>query len=94
MHRSDFVVTHQVKQRLARLLCSTGEQKALLISIILMSIDSILKSTNFVPILLLDELFVHLDEERREELSEYITSTKLQTFITTTDIIGYRVFCA
>lgn len=87
IHRSDFVVTHQVKQRLARL-CSTGEQKALLISIILSSIDSILKSTNFVPILLLDELFVHLDEERREQLSEYITSTKLQTFITTTDIIG------
>lgn len=87
VHRSDFIVTHRVKQRLARL-CSTGEQKALLISIILSSIDSILKSTNFVPILLLDELFVHLDEERRRQLSEYITSTKLQTFITTTDIIG------
>jgi len=87
IHRSDFIVTHLVKQRLARL-CSTGEQKALLISIILSSIESILKSTNFVPILLLDELFVHLDEERRMQLSDYITSTKLQTFITTTDIIG------
>ncbi len=87
VHRSDFIVIHRVKQRLARL-CSTGEQKALLISIILSSIESILKNTNFVPILLLDELFVHLDEERRAQLSDYITSTKLQTFITTTDIMG------
>jgi DNA replication and repair protein RecF len=87
IHRTDFIVSHRVKQRLARL-CSTGEQKALLISIILSSIESILKSTNSVPILLLDELFVHLDEERRKQLSDYITSTKLQTFITTTDIIG------
>lgn len=87
VHTSDFIVNHRAKQRLARL-CSTGEQKALLISIILSSIESILKSTEFLPILLLDELFVHLDEERRIQLSDYITSTKLQTLITTTDIIG------
>ena len=48
-----------------------------------------LKATNFMPILLLDELFVHLDKEKGESsFLTYIVSTKLQTLITATDIIG------
>lgn len=87
IHLSDFIVNHQYKARLARD-CSTGEQKALLITIILSSIESVLKTTNFLPILLLDELFVHLDAKRRSQLSDYIISTNLQTLITATDIMG------
>ena len=40
------------------------------------------------PILLLDELFVHLDNTRKNYLASYIMQGKLQTFITTTDMMG------
>jgi DNA replication and repair protein RecF len=61
--------------------CSTGEQKALLISIILaQQISSINK-----PILLLDEVFVHLDENRRKALGEFLVYNSAQTFVTTTE---------
>lgn len=61
--------------------CSTGEQKALLISIILaQQISSINK-----PILLLDEIFVHLDENRRKALGEFLVSNSAQTFVTSTE---------
>lgn len=87
VHKSDLLVSHKEQQRQARL-CSTGEQKALLISVILASIEFILRNTKTTPILLLDELFVHLDDSRKKHLAEYITSSNLQTFITITDIIG------
>lgn len=87
-HRTDLVVEYTDKNSIAKQ-CSTGEQKALLISLILASIDSIISTTNSKPLLLLDELFVHLDSERRKELSKYIMNTKIQTFITTTDMIGF-----
>lgn len=85
VHRSDLLVFHP-KNNLEAKLCSTGEQKALLISIILGTIESIMQNTKYTPIILLDELFVHLDENRKNYLSEYIISTKLQTFITDTNI--------
>lgn len=87
-HRTDLIVEYIDKSSIAKQ-CSTGEQKALLISLILASIDSIISTTNSKPLLLLDELFVHLDSERRKELSKYILNTKIQTFITTTDMIGF-----
>ncbi|PCJ29347.1 MAG: DNA replication/repair protein RecF [Rickettsiales bacterium] len=87
VHKSDLLVFHKAHNAPAAL-CSTGEQKALLISIMLASIAALLENSNTTPILLLDELFIHLDEERKKHLSEYITSSKLQTFITTTDIVG------
>jgi DNA replication and repair protein RecF len=87
VHKSDLLVSHKSQERLARI-CSTGEQKALLISVILASIEFILRNTQTTPIILLDELFVHLDDCKKKHLAEYITSSKLQTFITATDIIG------
>ncbi|MDG1436545.1 MAG: DNA replication/repair protein RecF [Rickettsiaceae bacterium] len=87
VHKSDMIVVHKKQGRQARF-CSTGEQKALLISVILASIEFILLSAKATPILLLDELFVHLDDVRKKHLAEYIISGKLQTFITTTDIVG------
>jgi len=87
VHKSDLIVLHKSQKRQARL-CSTGEQKALLISVILASIEFILRNTQTTPIILLDELFVHLDDSRKKHLAEYITSSKLQTFITATDIMG------
>lgn len=86
-HKSDFIVRYAANQMLAKL-CSTGQQKALLISLTLATIDLIIQQTGYAPILLLDELFVHLDLERKTQLFEYIKEKKLQTFITTTDMIG------
>jgi len=93
VNKSDLIVFHKAQQRSAGL-CSTGEQKALLISVILASIEFILHNTQTTPILLLDELFVHLDDTRKKHLAEYITSSKLQTFITATDIIGIEDLAA
>jgi DNA replication and repair protein RecF len=87
VHRSDLLVSYEDKKRQARL-CSTGEQKALLISLTLASIELIRHNTETTPIILLDELFVHLDEARKKHLANYIIDSKLQTFITTTDIVG------
>lgn len=86
IHKTDFIVLNY-ENRLARL-CSTGEQKALLISILLCSVNSIIEHTKSHPVLLLDEVFVHLDYIRTNELAKYLLSTNLQTFITATDIIG------
>jgi DNA replication and repair protein RecF len=87
LHKSDLDVIHKTKQQKAKF-CSTGEQKALLISIILASVESVMHNTQTTPILLLDELFVHLDDDRKKYLSSYIMESKMQTFITTTDIIS------
>jgi len=87
VHKTDLNVFHKEKM-LAAKLCSTGEQKALLISIVLASIESVIQNTQTTPILLLDELFVHLDDTRKNYLASYIMQGKLQTFITTTDTIG------
>lgn len=87
VHRSDLLVFYEEKKRPARM-CSTGEQKALLISLTLASIELIKHNTDSKPIILLDELFVHLDENRKKHLADYIIGSKLQTFITTTDIVG------
>ena len=87
VHRSDFIVVHSEKGCKAKY-CSTGEQKAMLITLILASVESIIKNTDCTPVLLLDELFIHLDPNRKNQLAEYINFTKLQTFITSTDMLG------
>lgn len=87
VHKTDFIVSHQEKKQLAKY-CSTGEQKAMLISIILAQIDSLKKNAKILPLVLLDELFVHLDKKRREYLSDYIFNSNIQTFITATETSG------
>jgi len=87
VHKTDFIVEYQDKKTLAKN-CSTGEQKALLICLVIASIEAVMNGTGSKPILLLDELFVHLDPARKKSLSDYILSTKMQTFITTTDMAG------
>lgn len=65
--------------------CSTGEQKALLVSIILSMSREIVKLFGVPPILLLDEIGAHLDHERRNELILQLFALKAQFFITATD---------
>jgi len=65
--------------------CSTGEQKAILISIILANAWSLSEYIGVPPILLLDEVTAHLDDNRRAELYEEILNLKAQVFMTGTE---------
>jgi DNA replication and repair protein RecF len=60
-------------------LCSTGEQKALLIGLILAHARAQVTRS---PILLLDEVAAHLDAERRQALSDELIDLGLQVFMT------------
>ena len=65
-HRQDLVVTHSAKQMPAGR-CSTGEQKALLLGLVLAHADLVAERRG-APILLLDEVAAHLDPRRRAAL--------------------------
>lgn len=84
-HRSDFLVTHRAKGRPARL-CSTGEQKALLIGLVLANARALSMRAGGAPlVLLLDEIAAHLDEERRAALFDILEELQFQCFMTGTD---------
>jgi len=82
-HRTDLAVRHLAKDREARL-CSTGEQKALLIGIVLAN-ARMLSAHGIPALLLLDEIAAHLDETRRAALFDEIVNLRLQAFMTGTD---------
>ncbi|PQA88684.1 DNA replication/repair protein RecF [Hyphococcus luteus] len=84
-HRSDLLVTHREKGRPAKL-CSTGEQKALLIGLVLANARALsLSDPNAPLILLLDEIAAHLDEGRRAALFSILDDLGFQAFMTGTD---------
>jgi DNA replication and repair protein RecF len=66
-HRVDLIVTHLDKASPAAL-ASTGEQKALLLGIVLAHADLVGERRGAAPILLLDEVAAHLDPARRASL--------------------------
>jgi DNA replication and repair protein RecF len=66
-------------------IASTGEQKALLVGVILRNAALIAEARGFAPMLLLDEPTVHLDPERRAALFEALVRLPAQTLITGTD---------
>ncbi len=80
-HRTELHVTHAAKSMPAGL-CSTGEQKALLIGLILAQARALQEKA---PILLLDEVAAHLDSDRRAALAEELIDLNLQVFMTGTD---------
>ena len=84
-HRSDLIVGHGPKAAPARR-CSTGEQKALLIGIVLAH-ARLVKQLNggLAPLILLDEIAAHLDELRRAALFANITALQAQAWMTGTD---------
>lgn len=83
-HRSDFKVTHILKNMPAEF-CSTGEQKALLLAIIMAEVRAKAMWKNNVPVLLLDEVVAHLDAGRRAALFEEFLSMGAQVWMTGTD---------
>ena len=76
--------------------CSTGEQKALLISLILANARALADDLGAAPILLLDEVAAHLDAERRAALYDEICGLGAQALMTGTEVslfdnLGTRV---
>jgi DNA replication and repair protein RecF len=84
-HRSDLVVGHGPKDAPARQ-CSTGEQKALLVGLILAHAELMAeRRQGAAPILLLDEIAAHLDAARRAALFDEVVSIGTQAWMTGTD---------
>lgn len=84
VHTSDFSVLHGQKNMDAAL-CSTGEQKALLYSIVLAQTKAATQEKGQCPILLLDELAAHFDAKRRNALLERLAALPAQVWLTGTD---------
>ena len=70
--------------------CSTGEQKALLISIIIATAKIQIEVFQTPPILLFDEISAHLDEERRSMLYDELDNLNVQVFLTGTDFSTFE----
>ncbi len=84
-HRGDLAVIHAEKDRPAAE-CSTGEQKALILNLVLAQAARLSRAESAPnPILLLDEVAAHLDRRRRAALFDEITALGLQAFLTGTD---------
>ena len=83
-HRSDLTVSAPATGAPAKI-CSTGEQKALLISIVLAGTRMQAAIRGAVPLLFLDEVTAHLDEGHRHALFEEISFLGVQAWLTGTD---------
>jgi DNA replication and repair protein RecF len=83
-HRADLEVLHSASGRVAEQ-CSTGEQKALLLSLILAHAALVTAQRDAPPILLLDEVAAHLDPSRRASLFGLLADTKAQVWMTGTE---------
>ncbi len=83
-HRSDLIVIHRAKNCPAEL-CSTGEQKALMIAIMLAYVRAIIHQRQMQPLFLLDDIVAHLDDTRRAALFEEILALGVQAWMTGTD---------
>jgi DNA replication and repair protein RecF len=83
-HKSDLAVTHREKSLPAGL-SSTGEQKAILVAIVLAAARLTMAERGRTPIVLLDEVAAHLDENRRAALYGEIAALQAQAWMTGTD---------
>ena len=83
-HRADLAAIYAAKGAPADQ-CSTGEQKALLISLILSNARALAADLGSPPILLLDEVAAHLDQNRRAALYDEICALGAQALMTGTE---------
>ncbi len=91
IHRSDLACSHIARDCPAGL-CSTGEQKALLIRIVLAGAALNAAERGSAPILLLDEIGAHLDRDRRAALFDAILALGVQAWITGTEPEAFDAF--
>ncbi|HXX06737.1 MAG TPA: DNA replication/repair protein RecF [Pseudolabrys sp.] len=87
-HLSDLAVSHAGKN-IPAADASTGEQKALLIRLVLAHANLIKQMTGFAPLLLLDEVVAHLDPTRREALYDALLSLGAQVWMTGADPVAF-----
>ena len=90
-HRADLEVIHAQKQMPAAL-CSTGEQKALLVGLVLAHARVVAETAGIAPLLLLDEIAAHLDPHRRARLFAILLGLEGQCFMTGTDAMLFEAF--
>ena len=90
-HRVDLLIRHREKDMDAAR-CSTGEQKALLVGLMLAHAGLVAGMTDHAPILLLDEISAHLDAGRRAALFDRIDALGGQAFMTGTDRAMFEPF--
>jgi len=83
-HLTDLQVVYAPKNMPARD-ASTGEQKALLIGLVLAHASLVAEMTAIAPLLLLDEVVAHLDPDRRIALFDELSRLGAQVFMTGAD---------
>jgi DNA replication and repair protein RecF len=82
-HRDDFSILINGKD--SKIYASQGQQRSIVLTLKLSEVEIIKKETGYNPILLLDDVYSELDEERRIYLTKLFS--KMQTFITLTDAV-------
>lgn len=87
-HRTDLRMVLLPKEIPAEL-CSTGEQKALLVAVVLAQAALVAAHRGFAPLLLLDEVAAHLDPGRREALFAALAALPAQCFLTGTEFAPF-----
>ncbi len=92
-HRSDLDVIHRGRG-VSVDLCSTGEQKALLIAVMLSFVRVLKQSAAMPPLLLLDDIAAHLDAGRRSALFDAVDQLGVQAWLTGTDQELFTAFLA
>ncbi len=88
INKTDLKAVYKKKNVPANL-CSTGEQKSLLLNIILAQAKSLIASKNIYPILLLDEITAHLDEVKRDAFFAKIRNLNVQSWLTSTTMFDF-----
>ena len=83
-HRDDYVFF--IDNADAKDFASQGEQRVIILAIILAIANIVMKEKNIKPFLLLDDVFSELDYLKQNQLVKYLNSTNLQSIITTTNI--------
>lgn len=83
-HKTDFVAIDSKTLMPARM-CSTGQQHAIVVTILLGLIETYYNTMNSKPIILLDEIFTHIDVEKKNYLADYLNSINMQVFVTSTE---------
>ncbi len=92
-HRTDFLVHHATRNMAARL-CSTGEQKALLLRLVLAHAKAVELSFGCAPLVLLDEVCAHIDDDRREVFFAFLATMGSQVWLTGTNRTLFAAFGA
>lgn len=84
-HTADLKALHPIKE-IDSSFCSTGEQKAMLISLLIGQVKVLNQNGNIQPIVLLDEIFAHLDETKKKQLMDELKKLNAQFWVTSTDL--------